>query len=846
MMNVAVPLVGSPGREYSNPWRLGGLAALIALLAVIGPAHAASAPKSVSDDIRREPVEWSDVWVAGGDRSDLPRVLLVGDSIVKGYYSVVEQELKGRALVARFATSKSICDPSFMSELNAVLGQYRFDVIHFNNGLHGWGYSEAQYAGACRNVLARLRDSGSAVIVGLSTPVRMASDLAKVDPVTERVNGRNLLLLHEAQQGAMPVDDLFALVISNKAVYSADGVHFNTQGQELLGRQVAAAADAMLSPACTKRVTCFRVVSPDGKIVVQIATNTVGRLLWTTGIDGTNVVGPSALDMEVDGVALGQVRSVGAVRTHSLSGSYPLFGNHAVANYSAHEAVAEMHSGSVAWRLHVRAYNEGVAIRYEIPSAGPHTVTADRTAWSMPGESLIWWSAYGYENLWKSSVLSEIAEDLPLSPPATVQLAESEVCLSFTEADNAAFPDMGLKRVGRNLVATWPAVEKDWKIDGPVLSPWRVAMVSRNLDALVNNDLLTHLCPPARPDLAKADWIKPGRALWHWWAVGDPVYAEQRDWIDAARKLNCRYYLVDDGWKKWKDGSKDAWDCLRTVVDYGRSNGVSVLVWVACKDLWEPSARRAYLSRIAAIGAAGIKIDFFPEGHAGTIKWMEGALADTADLKLLCDFHGCVKPTGRRRTWPQELTREAVRGHEYHITRYNRTMPRDQYTILPFTRLLLGPADFTPVVFDPSELRGYTWANELAQAVIMTSPLQHFADHYRNLVSNPASEVLREIPVTWDRTMVLPGSAIGARVAFARRSGDTWYVGVINGATASSMSIALDFLGRGDYELKSWGDLQGRADGWQCEQRTVDADGTIRLELQPGGGYVGILKHGGK
>src|SRR4029079_6590666 len=153
-------------------------------------------------------------------------------------------------------------------------------------------------------------------------------------------------------------------------------------------------------------------------------------------------------------------------------------------------------------------------------------------------------------------------------------------------------------------------------------------------------------------------------------------------------------------------------------------------------------------------------------------------------------------PTGRRRTWPQEMTREAVRGLEYQMTRYRRVLPDAHDEILPFTRFLAGPADYTPTTFDPRELVGYTWSHMLAQAVDMTSPLLHFGGGYKEFIDNPAEDLFRHLPSTWDQTIVLPGTEPGRTVGFARRRGEDWFIGILNGGAAGEMKIDLSFLGK--------------------------------------------------
>ena len=225
----------------------------------------------------------------------------------------------------------------------------------------------------------------------------------------------------------------------------------------------------------------------------------------------------------------------------------------------------------------------------------------------------------------------------------------------------------------------------------------------------------------------------------------------------------------------------------------------------------------------------GVKIDFEPEANVRWVNWYDETLRDAAARKLMMDFHGANKPVGRERTWPNEITRESIRGHEYHILRYHRTLPPQHDCILPFTRFVIGPGDYTPTVFNPKELRGYTWARELAQAIVFTSPFLCYADHPTNYLNNPALDVMKAIPSVWDETVVLPGSDIGKCAAFARRSGKQWFIGVINGGEATTLDLPLDFLGRGKYQMIQLGDAPDRDDAWQREEKTVRRGDSVRL-----------------
>lgn len=182
----------------------------------------------------------------------LPRVLLAGDSITRGYYDGVEKALSGQAYCARYSTSKFIGHEDFLAELTNLLGAYRFDVIHINNGLHGWAYTEDEYAASFPRLLEVLaaHAKGARVIWASTTPVRSAPNPADFDPQTERVKARNRIAAGVMQAHDIPVDDLFALVEQRADFYSQDGVHFNDAGRAAQAKQVAdVISQVLLTPS---------------------------------------------------------------------------------------------------------------------------------------------------------------------------------------------------------------------------------------------------------------------------------------------------------------------------------------------------------------------------------------------------------------------------------------------------------------------------------------------------------------------------------------------------------------------------------------------------------------------
>ena len=190
----------------------------------------------------RENIEWLDVWVPGNAVKDQPRVLLIGDSITRGYYKTVEDKLKGKAVVCRLATSKSLGDPGLLDEVKLVLGQATFDVVHFNNGMHGWGYTEDEYAKAIPDLIAAIRKGapGAKLVWASTTPVRVTGKVDQLDPKTDRVKARNTAAAEVMVKEKIPTNDLFALVADKLELFSNDGVHLNAKGSTAMGEQVAA------------------------------------------------------------------------------------------------------------------------------------------------------------------------------------------------------------------------------------------------------------------------------------------------------------------------------------------------------------------------------------------------------------------------------------------------------------------------------------------------------------------------------------------------------------------------------------------------------------------------------
>jgi len=610
----------------------------------------------------------------------------------------------------------------------------------------------------------------------------------------------------------------------------------------------------MIAKTATAQKQEIELASPGKMLSVKIFK--LGkRLSYTLNAGNTQLLAPSSLGLIVDSVDLGiDPQIVAAPILSKINETYKTLGNHRTANNRAIEADIPMVVSGKYFNLIIRIYDDGIGIRYALPQ-GAKYINSECTSWNLPAStSKIAWSELdnSYEGYSHVTALKEIPENEPVMGPITANLGN--YFLSISEADCENFSDMSFLRTGNIFKATFPFAHNGWLIkrqtDSKALltgmyknkqvTPWRSIIVAKNLTGLVNSDLIMNLCPPPAHG-TDFSWVKPGRCLWQWWSIGAPQYEDQPKWYDAAAQLKWEYYLIDDGWRVWKKNGKDQWDLLKEVINYGKGVGVKTIVWVDSKEFRRAASRRAYLEKVKAAGAAGIKIDFIPNATADIMQWYMGTMQDCAELKLLLNFHGSVKPTGLRRTYPNDITREAVRGNEYQMTRYKRVAPLQQDVSLPFTRLMAGAADVTPVMLNPVELATakLTWAHEFAQSLIILSPVTHFADQYRFYVESPLFDLFQQQPTTWDETLVLPCTDMGHVVAYARRKDKQWWIGVMNGAEERDITIPLTFLKKTtNATLVYDGSTNTSIDR---HNRVLAPTDILNIKLAPGGGFVGRL-----
>lgn len=465
----------------------------------------------------------------------------------------------------------------------------------------------------------------------------------------------------------------------------------------------------------------------------------------------------------------------------------------------------------------VRLLESAVALRYVCKE--PMEVKSELTEWTMPEGTEVWyfernnfWKLKSYAGVWKSCDISELHKVSSQGPVQGLPLVFrfpngkygflTEVALhDFSGMRAKSFPG---NRIGVNFT------EKDGFRAGTA-SPWRLLYFADNLNDLVNCTAIKELSPEPDPEIYEdISYVRPGKCVWRWFAKGTGTPAEEKEMIDAAAELGFSYSMIDDGWIRWKN----RWEEVRRLSGYAVSKNVRLILWKDSKDIADASDdyadMRSWLDTVANTGVAGIKVDFINSESAPKVDFETTLLKEAARRKLQVVFHGCHKPTGEQYTYPNELTREAVRGLELNKMKEDGFVSAAHNAALPFTRCLVGNTDYTPLSF---VVPGNTsFAHQIATFICFRSDLQVLAEDPYVFLENeefrPVCNFLREVPATWDEIRVLDPSEIGKLAVIARRSGNDWYIGILNGEDKEkSFVIDLKDLGlRGRCHIGSFTD----------------------------------------
>ena len=631
----------------------------------------------------------------------------------------------------------------------------------------------------------------------------------------------------------------------------------------------AAVAAFVLTLASAASAQEWPLAAPDNRNVLTVSMDERGHLSWRVTRDGGPVLDRSPLGLRRhDQTFSDALKLVGAGEPRAIEDQYRTpHGKRRDHHVVARERTLTFANARNA-RLEVvlRAHNDGVAIRYRFPETDPQArrvfdemtgfaVPAGSTGWMLPHQRV---HRYGpaYEDFFQEVAVGTQAP-LPAgwSFPALFKTPGGKWLLISESALDGGYPGVhlaadapgGVYRIafpdpeeGLGVGEIHPSSRLPWSM------PWRVVAIADDAAKMIESNIVNDLSPPTT--LKDTSWIRPGRSSWSWWSKSDSPKnaADLNAFTDLAAEMGWEYALIDANWDQMKTGN------IAEVLAHARAKKVAPLLWYNSggphNDVTEAprdrmhtrEARRAEFAKLQKWGVKGVKVDFWHSDKPDRIQQYRDVMQDAADFQITVNFHGSTIPRGWSREFPHLMSMEAVFGAEqYKFRQAFTTRAAWLNTVLPFTRNVIGPMDYTPVTFtDVRYPRTTTNAHELAQSVVFESGIQHFADSveaYRALADAP-KQFLKQVPAGWDETRGLAGEP-GKSVVIARRDNQTWYVGGLNADTAVTVKVALAFLGAGSWSMTLIGD--GAADReFKDSTRSVTSTETIEVPMRARGGFV--------
>lgn len=637
----------------------------------------------------------------------------------------------------------------------------------------------------------------------------------------------------------------------------------------------------------------YTLTSPDGEVVAEV--NVGNGTTYSVAFDHKSILSPSAVAMRLeDGTMLGsgKVRRVSQYSKSETIEPQFYFKSTIEDNYNALKVEFADRSA-----IEFRAYNDGVAYRFITNRKQAFTVQNEVAAFDF-AKPYNCWIAYNnltgtkkdnyftsFEHRYKYLPINQIDAARLAFTPVVVDVEGIKVVVAESDVEN--YPGMFISNAdgdyildgefapvpsevvvgGHNKLQGIVNARHNYiaKCEGSRTFPWRILIIAQDEKQLAASDIVYRLASPSRVE--NTEWIAPGKVAWEWWnhwGLTDVDFkpgvnsATYKAYIDFAAEYGVEYVILDEGWAtKYKNDLLDIVPeiDMEAILAYAESKGVGIILWAGYNAFNNDMER--ICEHYSKMGVKGFKIDFMDRDDQPMMEFYYRAAEVCAKHKLMVDFHGCAKPAGLNRTYPNVINFEAVFGLEQMKWSKPEVDMMEYDVTMPFIRMVAGPIDYTQGAmlnairseYKPVNKRPMsqgTRCHQLAAYAVFFSPLSMLCDSPSNYRKNvECAEFIASVPTVWDETVVLDGK-IGEYIVTARRSGEKWYVGGMTSWTPRTLEVDLSKLGIAagvTVELFCDGKNAAKDATSYCRKAiTLSESRTIKIELAPGGGFMVVTK----
>ncbi len=624
----------------------------------------------------------------------------------------------------------------------------------------------------------------------------------------------------------------------------------------------------------------YMVRSPNQRILVNIRAG--DRLNYDVLLDNRVLLQRSTISMKINDTTLGVQERIqlGSQRrvNHEIVSDVPQKSLRIRENYN--ELRLAMEGG---YSVIFRVFNEGVAYRLHTGIRRSEVkVFREEARFNFAGDYRVYYpkedSFFSHnEREFLNLPLKDITAQTLASLPAVV-VTDKSAKIAIAESDVEDYPGLWLRGTSQNaLEATFPPYplkqelrrnsDRDYQVTesadyiavtkGTRTFPWRILCIAENDADLITNQMVYLLAKPS--EVEDTSWIKPGKVAWDWYNANNiydvPFKAgintqTYKYYIDFASRYGLEYVILDEGWYKLGNLLEVVPEInLEELVAYGKKKNVGIILWVVWKTLDDQF--ETFFEQAEKWGVKGLKVDFMQRDDQPIINYYHKVCREAARRRMLVNFHGAIRPATMTRTWPNLVNVEGVRGLEQ--TKWSKFANPEHNVTLPFTRMLLGPMDYTPgamvnsgseknfaPVFERPMSLG-TRVHQLAMYVVYEGPLQMLADSPSHYLREPEVMLfLKEVPTVWDETRVL-AAKMGDYVCIARRKGQNWYIGAMTDWTSRTLDINLSFLPGGRFEMLSYEDgpnAEHMGHDYKATTTNVNKTTKLTIKLASGGGWA--------